>query len=258
MNRTLLAPLRLSRFKDSSVNPAGQRARITEYAEDNEDHVIFVDVDMDVSGAVPIRERPGLGPYLAPDKLPGIDGFLADEMDRLSRDMLDYLQFARDMAALGKIIIDVSDGTDTSTDRGRQMLEDRILAAQRERERIAGRCRKAAERRSNVGRWLGGKPGFRIFTPLRMSWPSANAPYQSTTTGWRRVQDEEDAATAKWMVQQRIAGKGFAAIAAELNRAVSPLPVTACRARARRTGASGMLRPLTKSLPHQCCSVTSS
>ena len=41
-------------------------------------------------------------------------------MDRLSRDMLDYLQFARDMAALGKIIIDVSDGTDTSTERGRQ------------------------------------------------------------------------------------------------------------------------------------------
>ena len=55
-------------------------------------------------------------------------------MDRLSRDMLDYLQFARDMAALGKVIIDVSDGTDTSTERGRQQLEDRILAAQRERE----------------------------------------------------------------------------------------------------------------------------
>src|SRR6266567_715181 len=101
MDRTLLAPLRLSHYKDSSVNPAGQRARITEYAEDNDDHVIFVDVDMDVSGADPIRERPGLGPWLAPDKIGQIDGFLADEMDRLSRDMLDYLQFARDMAALG-------------------------------------------------------------------------------------------------------------------------------------------------------------
>ena len=223
MNRTLLAPLRLSRFKDSSVNPAGQRARITEYAEDNDDHVIFVDVDMDVSGAAPIRERPGLGPYLSPDKLPGIDGFLADEMDRLSRDMLDYLQFARDMAALGKIIIDVSDGTDTSTDRGRQMLEDRILAAQRERERIAGRCRKAAERRSNVGRWLGGKPGFG-YAPRCECHGERKCPVPEHTTGWRRVQDEEDAATAKWMVQQRIAGKGFAAIAAELNRAGIPSP----------------------------------
>ena len=55
MARTLLAPLRLSRFKDSSTNPASQRASITDYAEDHEDNVIFVDVDMDVSGATPIR-----------------------------------------------------------------------------------------------------------------------------------------------------------------------------------------------------------
>jgi site-specific DNA recombinase len=160
MDRTMLAPLRLSRFTDASTNPVRQRARITGYAEDHGDTVIFVDVDMDVSGAVPIRERPGIGPYLAPDKITGIDGFLADEMDRLSRDMLDYLQFARDMAALGKIIIDVSDGTDTSTERGRQALEDRILAAQRERERMAGRRRRAAESLSDEGRWGGGKPGY--------------------------------------------------------------------------------------------------
>ena len=81
--------------------------------------------------------------------------------------MLDYFQFARDMAALGKIIIDVSDGTDTSTERGRRALEDRILAAQRERERIAGRaarqlsdeqCRPVAGRQA----WLW------LFTALRM------------------------------------------------------------------------------------------
>jgi len=144
-------------------------------------------------------------------------------MDRLSRDMLDYLQFARDMAALGKIIIDVSDGTDTSTDRGRQMLEDRILAAQRERERIAGRCRKAAERRSNVGRWLGGKPGFG-YSPRCECHRERKCPEPEHTTGWRRVQDEENAPTAKWMVQQRINGKGFAAIAAELNANGIPSP----------------------------------
>ena len=223
MNRTLLAPLRLSRFKDSSVNPAGQRARIEDYAEDHEDNVIFVDVDMDVSGDKPIRERPGLGPYLAPEKLATIDGFLADEMDRLSRNMLDYLQFARDMAALGKIIIDVSDGTDTSTERGRQSLEDRILAAQRERERIAGRCRKAAERRSNVGRWLGGQPGFG-YAPRCECHGERICPIPEHTTGWRRVQDVTNGPIAKWMVQQRIAGKGYAAIAAALNERGIPSP----------------------------------
>ena len=205
------------------MNPAGQRARIKEYAEDNEDHVIFVDVDMDVSGSKPIRERPGLGPYLAPERLASIDGFLADEMDRLSRDMLDYLQFARDMAAVGKIIIDVSDGTDTSTERGRRSLEDRILAAQRERERIAGRCRKAAERRSNVGRWLGGQPGFG-YSPRCECHSERKCPTPEHTTGWWRVQDTENAPTAKWMVQQRIDGKGFAAIATALNERGIPSP----------------------------------
>jgi DNA invertase Pin-like site-specific DNA recombinase len=224
MNRTLLAPLRLSHYKDSSVNPAGQRARIAEYAEDNDDHVIFVDVDMDVSGAVPIRQRPGLGPWLAPDRIGQINGFLADEMDRLSRDMLDYLQFARDMATLGKVIIDVSDGTDTSTERGRQQLEDRILAAQRERERMAARRRKAAKRLADEGRFGGGKPGYGYAARCLCHNERRCPEPPDRQKGWTRVQDSMEGATAKWMVQQRIAGRGFSAIAAELNTQGIPAP----------------------------------
>lgn len=223
MDRTLLAPLRLSHFKDSSVNPAGQRARITDYAEDHEDNVIFVDVDMDVSGAVPVRQRPGLGPWLAPDKIGQIDGFLADEMDRLSRDLLDYLQFARDMAMLGKVIIDVSDGTDTSTERGRQALEDRILAAQRERERAASRRRKAAKRLSDEGRWGGGKPGYG-YSPRCMCHEQHPCPDPQHTTGWWRVQDPAEAPVVRRMIEERIAGRGFSAIAAELTGQEIPSP----------------------------------
>jgi site-specific DNA recombinase len=224
VNRTLLAPLRLSHFKDSSVNPAGQRARITEYAEDNDDHVVFVDVDMDVSGAVPIRQRPGLGPWLAPDRIGQIDGFLADEMDRLSRDMLDYLQFARDMAAMGKVIIDVSDGTDTSTERGRQQLEDRILAAQRERERMATRRRKAAKRLADEGRFGGGKPGYGYAARCICHNERRCPEPPDRQKGWTRVQDSKEGAAVRWMVQQRIAGRGFSAIAAELNTQSIPAP----------------------------------
>jgi site-specific DNA recombinase len=223
MNRTLLAPLRLSHYKESSANPAGQRARITKYAEDNDDRVIFVDVDMDVSGAVPIRQRPGLGPWLAPDRIGQINGFLADEMDRLSRDMLDYLQFARDMAALGKVIIDVSDGTDTSTERGRQQLEGRILAAQREREKMSARRRKAAKRLSDEGRWGGGKPGYG-YAPRCECHNEHRCTEPEHTTGWWRVRDSEEAPVVRRMVQERIAGKGFSAIAGELNRRGIPGP----------------------------------
>jgi DNA invertase Pin-like site-specific DNA recombinase/transcriptional regulator with XRE-family HTH domain len=223
VNRKLLAPLRLSRFKDSSTNPASQRSRITDYAEDHDDDVIWVDVDMDVSGAMPIRERPGLGPWLAPDRIGQLDGFLADEMDRLSRDMLDYLQFARDMAALGKVIIDVSDGTDTSTERGRQQLEDRILAAQRERERIATRRRRAAKRLADEGRWGGGKPGYG-YAPRCVCHGEHPCPDPQHTTGWWRVQHPVEAPVVKWMIQQRIAGWGFSAIADELNERGIPAP----------------------------------
>lgn len=216
MDRTLLAPIRLSRFTDASTNPASQRARITEYAEDHEDTVIWADVDMDVSGAMPIRERPGFGQWLAPDRIGAIDGFCGDEMDRLSRDMLDYLQFARDMAALGKVIIDVSDGTDTSTQRGRQTLEDRVLGAQREREKMSTRRARAAKRLSDEGRYGGGPPGYG-YAPRCECHGQRRCPEPEHTTGWWRVQGEE-AGTVKWMVQQRIAGKGFAGIAAELNK----------------------------------------
>lgn len=223
MARTLLAPLRLSHYKDSSVNPEGQRARITDYADDREDTVIFVDVDMDVSGAVPIRQRPGLGPWLAPDKIGTIEGFVADEMDRLSRDLLDYLQFARDMAALGKVIIDVSDGTDTSTESGRQALEDRIMAAERERQRMAKRRRNAARRLSDAGRWGGGKPGYG-YAARCLCHGQARCPDPQHTAGWTRVQDPGEARTVRWMIGQRIAGRGFLAIAAGLNGERIPAP----------------------------------
>jgi DNA invertase Pin-like site-specific DNA recombinase len=210
----MLAPIRLSRKTEASLNPEGQRERISEYADENEDRVIWCDVDMDVSGAVPIRQRPGFGAWLAPDMLPTIDGFLADEMDRLSRDMLDYLQFARDMAKLGKIIIDVSDGTDTSTDRGRQALEDRVLGAQRERERMSSRRRKAHVRAKAAGRWDGGVVPFG-HEPRCDCHGERRCPVPEHTTGWHLFQGE-NAETARWMVQQRISGKGFSAIAAEL------------------------------------------
>ena len=99
-------------------------------------------------------------------------------MDRLSRDLFDYLEFARDMAVLGKVIIDVSDGTDTCTERGRQQLEDRILAAQRERERSRD-ARKAAKILSDAGRWGGGQPGSATH-PMRVPRP-AHVPHPPRT-----------------------------------------------------------------------------
>src|SRR5260370_1217477 len=186
----LLVPIRLSRITDSTNNPAMQRAAAEEYADEHPGTIlIFTDVeDLDVGGAVPIRERPGIGPYLTPEKISTFDGILGNEMDRISRDMLDYLTFARDMVARGKIIIDLSDGTDTSTTRGRQILEDRVLAAQRERERISERRAKAARRISDAGRWGGGQVRYG-YMPVCLCHGLRRCADPAHVTGWRLIQD---------------------------------------------------------------------
>ena len=211
----LLAPIRLSRLADNSTSPATQRATITEYADEHGHEIIWCDVDdLDVSGKVPIRERPGFGPALAHPET--FDGVCGHEMDRISRDMLDYLMFARDMTALGKVVIDVSDGTDTSTARGRQILEDRILAAQRERERMSDRRKKAARRISDAGQWGGGRISFG-YQPACRCHGERRCPEPEHTTSWNLVLHEVNASVVRGMVRDALDGVSLRAIAAQLN-----------------------------------------
>jgi DNA invertase Pin-like site-specific DNA recombinase len=215
----LLAPVRLSRDTDATTSPESQRASISDYAEDHGHTVIWTDVeDRNVSGAVPIRERPGLGPWLEPGRIGTWDALCGHEMDRISRDMLDYLIFARDMTALGKIVIDVSDGTDTSTQRGRQILEDRILAAQRERERMSGRRQKAQARLRKSARWGGGVPPYPYRpVPLDVA-PSGRA------AGWQLVPDEAAKAVTRRAALAVTGGRAVSSLVVELNKAGTPAP----------------------------------
>lgn len=213
----LLVPIRLSRITDSTNNPGMQRAAAEEYADEHPGTtLIFTEVeDLDVGGAVPIRERPGIGPYLTPEKINTFDGILGNEMDRISRDMLDYLLFARDMVARGKIIIDLSDGTDTSTTRGRQILEDRVLAAQRERERISERRAKAARRISDACRWGGGQVRYG-YMPVCICHGLRRCADPAHTTGWQLVQDRAVNRIVLSMVDDAIDGQSYSDIARRL------------------------------------------
>src|SRR5260370_20482359 len=219
----LLVPIRLSRLGDNTNNPGMRRDAAQEYADDRPGTVlIFTDVeDLDVSGAVPIRERPGIGPYLTPEKMHTFDGILGNEMDRISRDMLDYLTFAQDMVARGKIIIDLSDGTDTSTTRGRQILEDRVLAAQRERERISERRAKAARRISDAGRWGGGQVRYG-YMPVCVCHGLRRCADPAHTAGWQYNQDSASTRVVLGMVDDGIDGKSYSGIARRLQAAGVP------------------------------------
>lgn len=212
----LLAPVRLSRDTDSTTSPASQRASISDYAQEYGHSVVWTDVeDRNISGAVPIRERPGIGPWLAPDKIGSWDAICGHEMDRISRDMLDYLTFCRDITALGKVVIDVSDGTDTSTRRGRQILEDRILAAQRERERMQDRRQRAQARLRKVARWGGGVPPYG-YRPVRLEETDEKGKLKAI---WHLVPDEAQAAVIRHVAAEIIAGRALSSMVVELNKA---------------------------------------
>jgi site-specific DNA recombinase len=214
----LLVPIRLSRMEDNSNNPAAQRAAAQEYADKHPGTVlIWTEVeDLDVSGAMPMRERPGIGPYLTPEKINTWDGILGNEMDRISRDMLDYLLTVRDLVARGKVIIDLSDGTDTTTLRGRQTLEDRVRDAQRYREQVAEKRARAAKRIGDRGDWGGGQVRFG-YMPVCKCHGIRRCPEPEHTTGWRLVRDAATSAIVRRMVKDYIDGTGFTDLARQLN-----------------------------------------
>ena len=178
--------------------------------------IIFTDViDYDVSGATPIAERPGVKEWLTPGKINEWDAIGGAEMSRISRDLYDYLGFVRNLAEKrGKIVIDLSDGTDSSTLRGRQTLEDRILQAQRYREFVSEKRAKKAQRLSDLGRWDGGRVSF----GYRKVQRKITDDFGRARTAWFQVKDSDGTALiAERMIEGAFAGKSNLAIAKELN-----------------------------------------
>jgi len=199
----LLAPVRLSRRTEETTNPETQREAISDYAEEGRHSLIWCAEDMDVSGGIPIKERPGVGPWLIDDHLDDWDAICGAELDRLFRDARDFFNFARDMAALGKWVIDVSDGTDTSTRRGMEALEDRAIQAERERNRTAEKRRKAQDRMRNGRRWPGGKVvyGLRAYKADFCIVAS-----RRELKGWFPEVHPEQGPIVNWMADEVIAG----------------------------------------------------
>lgn len=217
----ILPSIRLSRDTDATNSPETQKADIADWVEDQAAPHVLLDwvYDLDVSGGIPIRSREGIGPHLSGDGLNDWDAIAGRELDRLFRDMRDFVNFARDMRDQHrKWIIDVSDGTDTSTQRGMQILEDRALAAERERLRMSERRSRAARKIRADGRWNGGLPPFG-YMPVE------------DAKGWRLVPDPLYHPILLRMVDDYLDGASLNAIAQWLNDEGIPTPTDIARAR---------------------------
>ncbi len=213
----LLVPIRVSRDVAEGSSPEDQRDVALRYQDARSGvKIIFTDViDYDISGATPIAERPGIKDWLQPDKINEWDAIGGAEMSRISRDMRDYLNFFHDLVKeRGKIVVDLSDGTGSSTLRGRQTLENRILEAQRYREFVGEKRAQKAQRLSDQGRWDGGRIPYG-YRPVQRH---ITDDFGRSRTAWFLVKDDDGTAlVAGRMVDDAFAGKSSRAIAADLN-----------------------------------------
>jgi DNA invertase Pin-like site-specific DNA recombinase len=213
----LLVPIRVSRDVEEGSSPEDQRDVALCYQDTRPGvKILFTDViDYDVSGATPIAERPGIKDWLQPDKINEWDAIGGTDMSRVSRDMRDYLNFFHDLVKQrGKIVVDLSDGTDSSTLRGRQTLENRILEAQHYREFVGEKRAQKAQRLADLGRWDGGRTPYGYRSVQRRITDD----FGRSRTAWFLVKDVDGTApVAERMVDDAFAGKSNLAIAADLN-----------------------------------------
>jgi DNA invertase Pin-like site-specific DNA recombinase len=213
----LLVPIRVSRDTEAGSSPEDQKDTAISYADTREDvEIIFSDViDINVSGATPIAEREGVREWLTPHKINEWDAIGIPEMSRLSRDLRDYLNFVYDVIdKRGKVVVDMSDGTDTSTEDGKDVLIGRVLAAMQYRKFVARKRSNKAQRTSDEGKWDGGRIPFG-YAPEKRVYADQ---FGRERTAYYLVRDDKGTAdTVRRMINSALAGKSHRQIAAELN-----------------------------------------
>src|SRR5262249_47792337 len=137
--RRLVGSVRLSADTDTTNSPRMQKKDITAWGADQPgDRIVRWIEGKDLRGGDPIPDRGQIHEIFDPDYLGEWDGIIGHRTDRLFRDQLDYLLWVRDMGdTYGKFVVDAEDGIDSSTEWGRDIINDRVRTAEKERRRIA-------------------------------------------------------------------------------------------------------------------------
>lgn len=213
----LLAPRRLSRKAEESVSIETQTIEIDTWAEANGHVIVKATEDLDVSGGVPIRERPDIGPWLTPEHLNDWDGLAVSKIDRGFRNHYDFVTFVHDFCEPhGKVIISTGEGIDTSTSMGKFMLGMLVQFAEWELTRMKERRRDAAKRLRLSARWNGGTVSYG-YRAVCLCHHDTACPSSTKTAGWELEPDPETAPVVRKMADMAIAGQSASAIARWLN-----------------------------------------
>lgn len=217
----LLPAVRLSLADDDSTSPERQMQRMQQYAQLH-DHTLVpteeADWDIGVSGGTPPWDRPGLGPWLAEDRLSMWDGLIVAKLDRLTRSLLDFEQLVRWLQERGKVLVCLDPAIDLSTPAGIAFAQVIVVFAEFERATIRQRTREAYQALLKARRYRGGQLGFG-YMPVRLE------------RGWGVQPDPEYAPVVAEMAARYAGYESFGSIAKWLNDSGVPSPMDAMRKR---------------------------
>ena len=136
---------RLSHFTDVTTHLETESDSIEEYCRRKDILVVAETEDLDVSGGKPIKERPGIGPWLTTDHLDEWDVLIFYKLDRGFRNHLDFLLFYHEFCTVhGKAIVCVAQDIDMTTPMGKRFASDLVQFAEWELEEMSQRRAAAA------------------------------------------------------------------------------------------------------------------
>lgn len=202
----VLCCIRLSHETDETTSPERQRAGLIAWAEAHGHTIVGWAEDIDVSGDLAPEERPGLGPWLTDNPPVEFDVIASTKIDRLSRNLGDFVDLIEWTGQRGKYLVAYMDSVDTSTPTGELVAKVLAIFAEFERKAIAARTRDSYELAIRDGRWHGGTVPYGYFPEK-----------QPKGEGWRLVPDPESSKYFREIMERFIQGTSLSQLAAELN-----------------------------------------
>ena len=201
---------RLSHLTGVTTHLDTESESIEEYCCRNNIVVVAETEDLDVSGGKPIKERPGIGPWLTLDHLDEWDVLIFYKLDRGFRNHLDFLLFYHEFCKVhGKGIVCVAQDIDMTTRMGERFASDLVQFAEWELEEMSQRRSAAAAVIRKAARWGGG------------SFPFGYEPYKDGSYWYLRPHPVYREETV-WMAEEVVSGKSPGTVARMLNERKVP------------------------------------
>lgn len=212
MTRALIA-VRLSRVTDATTSPERQLEKCRQLCDERGYEVVGVAEDLDVSaGSTSPFDRPQLGDWLKnrQGEFDVLVFFRADRVVRRLFDLADLIRWGQDHSVA--LVSATESHFDLSTKLGNVIALLVASIAEMELDAISERNASAAQYNLRAGKYRGGVP------------PWGYLPSRDSEGTWRLVQDPEQVAVIREVVERVLAGEPLRAVAHDLTSREIPTP----------------------------------